>query len=241
MQRILIADDQVPDSKCSSEEEIRNYYSKKYKEIGFAEGFVFVRRLINLLKSRGYQVDSANTPEIALELVSKETYSIVILDLGWYTATNMAYDDRMVLGWKLVDEIRKHTSAQIIMFSNRFFEDQELARTAAEKGCLPFYKSYDDICAKNLIVTIRWAILQRNSVHALNDEEKLYSFKMYKRLSSVLLLSVILGLLLLLVTVNLIVTGKADSTVAAAAFGIVSTFVSGVIFKYISEYRSRIY
>jgi len=51
----------------------------------------------------------------------------------------------------------RRPSAQIIMFSHQFYENQELAATAAEKGCLPVYKTYDDACARNLLVTVKWA------------------------------------------------------------------------------------
>ncbi len=82
MQRVLIADDQVPDSKLSSDEEIRDHYTKLYKDREFAEGFVFIRKLINLLRARGYSVDCADTPAKVIDLVKNETYDVVVLDLG---------------------------------------------------------------------------------------------------------------------------------------------------------------
>ena len=240
MQRVLLADDQVPDSKLSSDEEIRHHYTTLYKDKEFAEGFVFIRKIINLLKARGYHVDSADTPAKVLDLVKRETYNVVILDLGWYTAENIPYDDRMILGWQLAAEIHRNSSAQVLMFSNRFFEDQELSRTAAEKGCLPVYKSYDEACARNLIVTVRWAMLQKNPAETLSDEQKIYSFRMYRRLSNVLLASIIASLLLLLFTVGLVVTNQTASTIASSVFGVVATFVNGAIYKYVAEYKKSI-
>jgi hypothetical protein len=126
------------------------------------------------------------------------------------------------------------------MFSNRFYEDQELSKTAAEKGCLPVYKSYDEACARNLIVTVRWATLQKNPTETLSDEQKIYSFRMYRRLSNVLLVSIISSLLLLVFTVVLVVTNRTASTIASSVFGVVATFVSGVIYKYVAAYQKTI-
>ncbi len=240
MQRVLIADDQVPDSKLSSDEEIRDHYTKLYKDTEFAEGFVFIRKLINLLRARGYSVDCADTPAKVIDLVKNETYDVVVLDLGWYTIENIPYDDRMILGWQLAEGIHRNSSAQILMFSNRFYDDQELARTAAEKGCLPVYKSYDEACARNLLVTILWAILKKSLTETLRDEQKLYSFRMYRRLSNVLFVSIVSSLLLLLSTVVLVVTNQTTSTIASSIFGVVATFVSGVIYKYVAAYQKAI-
>lgn len=240
MKRILLADDQVPDIKLSSDDQIRDHYTSLYKDKGFAEGFVFIRNITNLLKTRGYHVDLADNPRDVLDLVKAETYDVVVLDLGWYTVENMPYDDKMILGFELVDEIQRNSSAQILMFSNRFYEDQELARTAAEKGCLPVYKSYDKACARHLIVNVLWACLQKGPAERLSDEQKFYSFRMYKRLSTVLLASIASSLLLLLIAVFLVVTNETTATVAASAFGVVSTFVSGVIYRYVTEYRKAI-
>jgi hypothetical protein len=240
MQRLLIADDQVPDSNLSSENEIRDHYARLYRDQGFAEGFVFLRKLINLLRARGYNVDCANTPDKVIDLVKTETYNVVVLDLGWYAIDNMPKDDKMILGWELADEIQRNSSARILMFSNRFYEDQELARTAAEKGYLPVYKSYDDACARNLLVTIRWAALQKSHTETLSEEQKIYSFRMYRRLSNVLLASIISSLVLLLITVILVVTNKTETTIASSIFGVIATFVSGVIYKYVDAYKKNI-
>ena len=240
MHRLLIADDQVPDSSLSSEEEIRNYYLKLYKDSGFAEGFVFMRKLIKLARERGYEVDCVSTPPKVIDLVKKETYEVVVLDLGWYTFDKLPYDERMVLGWKLAKEIQQNSSAQILMFSNRFFEDQELARTAAEMGCLPVYKSYDEVCARNMLVTILWATLRKNLADTLTNERKIHSFRMYRRLSNVLLASIMSSVILLLATVVLVVRNAAQTTVASSIFGVVAVFFSRGIYKYVSAYQKSI-
>jgi CheY-like chemotaxis protein len=226
MQKMLIADDQVPNGNLSSEADIRDHYGRLYGDPGFAEGFVFIRRLINLLRTRGYSVDSANTPDRVIELAKNETYNLVVLDLGWYTVEKMPKDEKMVLGWKLAEEIKRNSSAQILMFSNRLYEDQELAHTAAEKKCLPVYKSYDDACLKNLLVTIRWAAFHKSSAETLTEEQKFYSFKMYRWLSKVLLASILGSLVLLLATVILVVTNNTETTVASSIFGVVSTLLA---------------
>ncbi len=246
MPRVLFADDQIPDSTLfsCSDDEIRDHYTKLYRKEKFAEefaeGFVFMRRLVNLLKSRGYQVDTADTPATVSDLAKRTTYSVIVLDLGWWTVQDMSYEDKMVLGWSLAAEIRQNSSAPILMFSNRFDKDAELARTTAEKGCLPVYKSYDEACGKHLIVTMLWAALQKSFAETLDDEERIHSFRMYKRLSAVLLASIVCALLLLVVTVVLVVAQQTKFTIASSAFGIVTTFVSGVVYKYVAEYRKSI-
>jgi hypothetical protein len=40
MYRLLIADDQAPDSDLSSENEVMDLYSSRYQDSGFAAGFV---------------------------------------------------------------------------------------------------------------------------------------------------------------------------------------------------------
>jgi len=237
MFRLLIADDQVPDSKLGSEREVRDHYLERYRDPGFSEGFVFIYRLVNFLKENNYKVDVADTPAAALELVKKYTYDVIVLDLGWWTIDGMAYDDKMRLGWQMAEEIRKTSPAQILMFSNRFYKDETLAKTTAEMGCLPVYKSYDDVCARNLLVTIRWATLRKPLAQVISEETKAYSFRMYRRLSSVLLGAIVSSVALLLVSVSLAALQKTPETVIASVFGTVSTFMNGAIYKYVSEYR----
>jgi len=237
MYRLLIADDQVPDSNLSSDQEIKEHYMRRYQDSGFAAGFVFMYNLMNLLKTQGYEVDSANTPAKAIELVKRSSYDVIILDLGWWTAKKK---DKMILGWQIAKEMQRNSPAQILMFSNRFYEDQELAETTAEMGCLPVYKSYDDACTKNLVVTIRWATLRKAPGQVLDEETKAYSFKMYRRLSNVLLGTIIATVILLLVSVGLAAKGLTGPTVISTIFGAMSTLANTTIFKYVSDYRKSI-
>src|SRR2546423_10800041 len=155
MTRILIADDLIPERSFSSDQEVRNHYLMKYKDdrnaVELAEWFVFFRKLMLLLRERGYEVDGANTPVTALDFVKRNTYDAIVLDLGWYTLENMSYDDKMLLGFSIADQIRQYSPAQILMFSNRFPERSDLAATAAEKGLLPVYKSHDEACMYHLL------------------------------------------------------------------------------------------
>ena len=71
MTRILIADDLIPERSFLSDQEVRNHYLMKYKDdrnaVELAEWFVFFRKLMLLLRERGYEVDGANTPVTALD------------------------------------------------------------------------------------------------------------------------------------------------------------------------------
>ena len=116
MFRLLIADDQVPDSNLASEQEVLEHYSKRYKDSGFAAGFVFIYKLMKFLKAQNYEVDSANTPSKAIELVKRRTYDVIILDLGWWTIESMAYDDKMILGWRIAKDIQQNSPAQYLCF-----------------------------------------------------------------------------------------------------------------------------
>lgn len=236
MSRLLIADDQIPDKSLTSEEMVMSYYLDQYDE-KFAKGFVFLYQLAKRLKSRGYQVDCTNNLSELRRLIGKETYNAIVLDLGWWTITDMAHDDKMVLGFTLAEEIKKRSSAPILMFSNRFYDDDGLAKTAAEQGCLPVYKSYDEACMKNMLVTIRYATNIKRTTELLKDEQKLYAFHMYRRLSSVLLGTILTTVILLLAAVVLAALDLTAASVIASTFGFVSTFINGTIYKYVSAYR----
>jgi hypothetical protein len=236
MHRVLIADDMAPDSNLKSEQEVIAHYSKLYPNTDFAVGCAFMYRLIKLLRSQGYQVDPANTPAEALRLAAAKSYNVIVLDLGWWTQKK-GDDKKMVLGFQIADNMRARSPAQILMFSNRFFDDEALARTAAEKGCLPVYKSYDDVGAKSLLVTIRWAVLRKTVAATVRDQGKFISLRMYRRLSNVLLGSIISAVALLFVAVALAVFKRTSARMVASVFGTVTTFVNGAIYRFVSEYR----
>ena len=240
MSIVLIADDQVPKGDLGSEDEIRRYYLDEYKDPEFAEGFVFLYKMIRTLKSQGYKVDAVSRPGDVLKSVQSEQYDAIVLDLGWWTVRDMVYDDKMVLGWSIAEQIKEHASSPIIMFSNRFFEDQDLARTAAEKGLLPVYKSYDDVCIRQVLVTIRYAVMTKPVKpikEAVLDEQRVYAFKMYRRLSTVLLGAIIASVALLLVSVTLAVVKLATASIVSSVFGFVLTFINGAVFRYVRQYK----
>lgn len=241
MYRVLIADDQAPDSSLTSEQEVLAHYSSLYQDTQFAAEFAagcaFMYRLMNLLRSQGYRVDHANTPAEALRLAAAESYNVIVLDLGWWTVKNMSHNEKMVLGFRIAEELRAKSPAQILMFSSRFLDDEDLARTAAEKDCLPVYKSYDDVAAKSLLVTIRWVSLRKTAAATVRDERKFISLRMYRRLSNVLLGSIISAVALLFVAVVLAVFQKTPESIVASVFGTVTTFFNGAIYRFVAEYR----
>lgn len=253
MTRVLLADDQAPDPKFDhlSDAELRQHYLEKYDDQGFAEGFVFLRELARRLGELGYEVDCANTPEEAVRQCAKHDniYDVVILDLGWYTVTTMLYDQRMRLGWKIADDVRQHQSAPILMFSNRFLKDDRLAQTTAEKGLLPVYKTSDAACADHLLVTVRWAASTRSAAELLEQqrkllelrvaqEERLRSLRMYRWLSEILLGSIVLSVALIAVTVVfMLVYPDRDAAGVSSVLGLLSTFISGVVYQFIRYYR----
>ncbi len=236
MYRVLIADDQVPDNSLSSEEDVKTHYLNQYDQ-EFAKGFVFLYKLAKLLKSRGYEVDCANNPAKLRRLIEKENYNAVVLDLGWWTIKDKAYDEKMILGWKLGEYVKDHSPAPILMFSNRFYEDDELAKTTAEMGYLPVYKSYDEASMKNLLVAIKYATFGKSPTDLLNEKQKLHAFHMYRRLSTVLLGTITSAVILLLAAVVLAAIQLTTATVISSAFGVVCTFMNAGIYKYVSEYR----
>jgi CheY-like chemotaxis protein len=237
MHRILVADDQVPDPKLRSEKEVLDHYTALYKDPKFAAGFVFMFRLLNLLGDSGYKVVSARTPSDVRRLTSGQTYSAIVLDLGWWTTKMMGFEEKMRLGFPLAEEIKKSCGGPILMFSSRFLEKEELAKTAAEAGCLPVYKSYDDECAKHLLVTLRWAVLRGSSAFSPGDERKVIALNMYRRLSNVLLYTVVASAALLLLAVALVILRHDRATLITSVFGFVSTFMNGAIYGFVSKYR----
>lgn len=240
MYRLLIADDQIPDCNLASEQEISDEYTKRYSDPSFAAGFVFMHNLIRMLKNEGYQVDCANNPSAAVNLAKKNQYDVIVLDLGWFTVKDLPHDDKMLLGNNIAEEIRANSSAPIIMFSSRFLEDEKLAESAAERGLLPFYKGYDVASAKHLLVAIRWAARNKSFDIGISERAKLYSFTMYRRLSAVLLGAIICSVVLLLVSVALAASRNDGGAYKSSAFGVVSTFINGAVYKFVCDYRDQL-
>lgn len=238
MIKVLIADDQVPKRGLGSEAKIKSYYFKKYKDIEFAEGFVFFSKLIRTLKSQGYKVDAVNKQTDVIKAVKNVEYDVIVLDLGWWTETKLLYDDKMVLGWELNEQIQKLTAAPVIMVSNRFFDDHELARTATEKGLLPLYKSYDEACIRQIVVAIRYAVFVKPPIkETVITEHKKYAFKMYKRLSVILLGAIMASVTLLLISVAFAVINPTSASIISSVFGFVLSFINGAIYRYIQQYK----
>ena len=256
MTRVLLADDQAPDPKMYhfSDAELRLRYLEEYKDEEFAEGFVFLRGLVKKLGDHGYNVDCANTPEQAVKHCAERgnTYDAIILDLGWYTITTIPYNQRMRLGWKIADVLRQYQSAPILMFSNRFLEDERLAQTTAEKGLLPVYKTSDAACADHLLVTVRWAACSRSAAELIEQqrellelrvvqEAKLRSLRTFRWLSDILLGSIVLSVALIAVTVVFtLVHPQGEFASVSSILGLLSTFISSVIYQFIRYYRRDI-
>jgi CheY-like chemotaxis protein len=249
MTRILIADDQIPEGKLKSENEVRDYYMALHKDsplaTEFAEGCVFFHRLIIQLRDRAYEVDCANTPEAARDFVRCKTYDAIILDLGWWALKDQP--ERMSLGWQIAKQLRESSSAPILMFSNRFLANDELAKTAAENHLLPIYKSYDEACAKYLLLMIRWATHRaalaeqlRGEQQRLLGEKQRIALRMYSQLSKVLLISIALGGFLVIVTLIYVLQNNSAVTLASTVFGLVSSFISAVIYNYVRKYEESI-
>lgn len=252
-QRVLLADDQAPDPKMRhlSDAELRQHYLEKYKDHGFAEGFVFLRGLVKKLGVHGYSVDCANTPEEVVKQCSKpgNIYDAIILDLGWFTVTTMSYDQKMQLGWDLAEKLRQHQSAPILMFSSRFLEEERLAQSTAEKGLLPVYKTSDEACADHLLVTVRWAASSRSAAELIDQQRKLLELRVqqekelralrtYQWLSNILLGSIVLSLTLMAVTVVfMLVYPDRRAAGVSSVLSLLSGFISTVIYKIMRDYR----
>jgi CheY-like chemotaxis protein len=263
MTRVLLADDQAPDPKMRhlSDAELRQRCLEEYKDLlvevevpdtekeNFADGFVFLRKLVNQLQERGYTVDCATSPEEAVEKAKSNVYDAIILDLGWFTVRTKSYDEKMRLGWDIADVLRQHQSAPILMFSNRFLQDAQRAQTTAEKGLLPVYKTSDEACASHLLVTVRWAASSRSAAELLEQQRKLWellaeqevklgSIRTFRWLSNILLVSIVLNVALIAVTVVFTLV-HFDRKVAdvSSVLGLLSTLISGGIFQLIRYYR----
>jgi CheY-like chemotaxis protein len=261
MTRILLADDQAPDPKMDhlSDAELRQHYLKyehqefveEYERQEFAEGFVFMRELVKTLRVHAYKVDCANTPEETAKKCAEpgNIYDAIILDLGWYTVTTMLYDKRMLLGWDIAEKLRQHQSAPILMFSSRFLKNERLAQSTADKGLLPVYKTSDAACADHLLVTVRWAASSRSAAEVIDQqrkllelrvdqEEKLRSLRTYRWLSDILLGSIVLSVALMAVTVVfMLVYNDKNAASVSSVLGLLSTFISSVIYQFIRYYR----
>jgi CheY-like chemotaxis protein len=215
MVRVLFADDQVPDAKLVSDDQIRSHYAKLYPNPpDFADGFVFMRHMVKRLQDEAYEVAAAATPNEVRRLIRDRAYDVVVLDLCWYAAGSRHDATATDLGWQLAQQVKSAApSAQIIMFSHQFYENQELAATAAEKGCLPVYKTYDDACARNLLVTVKWAANRVSAQTGRIEELKDFDLGEYKLLSRLLLVSIAAAIALLLVSVLFVVVNLTAATV----------------------------
>ena len=275
MTLVLLADDQAPDPKLGhlSDAELRRHCLEEYKDLlaeekisdagkaDFAEGFVFFRKLVNQLLEEGYAVDCVTSPEEAIEKAKSNVYDVIILDLGWFTVRTKPYEEKMLLGWKIADDLRQqHQSAPILVFSNRFWKETPRAQTTAQKGLLPVYKTNDEACASHLLVTVRWAAYapkmleeRRKLAEQLATERRLVleerqrvveleakasSLQTSQRLSLILLGSIVLNVALIAVTVVfMLVYPDREVAKVPSVLGLLSTLISGGIFAYIRYYR----
>jgi hypothetical protein len=156
IKKILLADDQVPDPVLQTREQVRAFYTERYNDPGFAEGFVFLFELLAELRDNAYEVTAVNRIEDVGPAAEAAEFHAIVLDLGWYTDATTPYAERMAKGWEIAERLKARSAAPIVMFSNRFPEKNNLAEIAAEAGLLPVYKSYDANCIKNLLVTLKY-------------------------------------------------------------------------------------
>ena len=118
--------------------------------------------------------------------------------------------------------------------------NDELPKTAAENHLLPIYKSHDEACAKHLLFTIRWITDRRTLAEQLRAEQKIYALRMYRRLSNALIGSIVVGWILVAVTLIFVLRNNSEVTLASTVFGLVSSFISGAIYRYVREYQKSL-
>jgi CheY-like chemotaxis protein len=255
MIRLLLADDYVPDGNLSSDQAIRDHflhqYSNDQNRDEIAEWAIFLRGLVRLLEQQAYQVDCASTPDQARDLTKHQRYDAIILDLGWYAlfaSGHIDYDRAMIYGFTLGNEIRQSSPVPILMFSNRYYEKDDLARTAADLGFLPAYKSNDETCKKQVLVTIRWlldkaTLEDRRREEATNHALQMYrdhALRMYKWLSYTLIGSIGLGGILAVVALVNVFRDSLEVTAAATVFGLISSFIGRTIYVYIKKFEESL-
>jgi len=250
MKKILLADDQIPDDKFKTNNEILEKYRKVWNEehkvweddLNFANGFVFMKKMIGVLRDDGYDVTIVNKAKEIIPAVKKRKVDCVVLDLGWYLEYSLGYDEKMSLGWTIAENIQEITpSTPIIMFSNRFPGRNDLVETAAEKHLLPIFKEEDDTCIKSLQVAIKYSITRGGDVKdIINEKKKTFNFEMYKTLCTVLIISIIvmsgaiLGSLFLSIS-N--VPNKSQLSIITGTISAGSTFLNLIIYSYIKRFN----
>ncbi|TET11118.1 MAG: response regulator [Candidatus Thorarchaeota archaeon] len=168
MIRILFADDQIPEydipeSKISQDE----------REM---------RKAVQKLKDAGYHVDVARTLKESIDQVKKKRYDIAIIDLGWYYDKSVSSSEQPTAGWEICRAVTEANEALLaskltkgrmkptfqIMHSQRLMGDATITMTAASRGALPVFKSYNQASHEALVAAVKF--VEENAIEKSIEE-----------------------------------------------------------------------
>jgi hypothetical protein len=170
--KVLYVDDHIPDTSIPDEKDLikstlkERHPNKKDEALDeWVRVYYYARRVIRALQDATYEVVSANNYQDAIQLVENSQFDVAIIDLGWYNDNNLPIEvqkNRGNAGWYICDKIdeidkkeQRHPTLKIA-FSNRFTSQPDLSIIAAQKGALPFFKTYHETNAMALRAVVEF-------------------------------------------------------------------------------------
>lgn len=238
--KILIADDQIPDESIP-EEKILEVIGSRYSGAnpGFINAFAFMRKMVNRLRDSGLEVDTCNEVSQVENMLSIHEYDIAIIDLGWYGDNHIKESERRFKGWEIVDHIQSsHPKLPVIMYSNRFLDNDDIAMGAAERKVLPIYKNYKDTCITNLIAAIKF--IEKSNEETITTKLNSVDFETYTVLSKITITLFVVALIFIVIGVSLIFLKKLEVGIMTSVVSIFTSVMSGLFWKYLVKIRKNI-
>ncbi|HAW51985.1 MAG TPA: hypothetical protein DCX54_06600 [Flavobacteriales bacterium] len=233
--KILIADDHIPDEDVI-ENEIEKFVEEKYqsRDPKLIERFVFMRKMLNKLRSAGFEIDACNHAAAVDSFIQENDYDAAVIDLGWYADDDITYNNQPFEGWHIIEIVQKKRPAlPVIMYSNRLYEDPLIPLGAADKGVLPVYKYFEDACIDNLIAILRF-------VSSMKEQVRRIDTKTYKNISIITTTLMVVALIFLVLGLGMLLLNKTEEGQLTAGVSFITSMMSGVFWKYLSDVRKNI-
>ena len=126
----------------------------------------------------------------------------------------------------------------VIMYSNRFLENDDIALGAANRKVLPIYKNYKDTCITNLIAAIKF--IEKSREETIGSKVNEVDLNTYTILSKITISLFVVAVIFVVIGISLLFSGSIEAGVMTSAVSIFSSVMSGLFWKYLSKIRQNI-
>jgi hypothetical protein len=217
--------------------------------------------IIQSLRDFGYHVTPARTFATAEKEITKTSFDLAIIDLGWYMDATIPQTERATAGWALCNklddiDVKKGRRTPQILFSSRFPDQPELSREAAKRQKLPVFKEptanvRNSIMAAVGFVEATLATQQGNSKSADSYTQELRNISLsffkeplrdYRQWAVFTMIFVALSLLILITSITLVIFGviKVQVATLSSIASIVSGIISTLLYRRLSQTQKTV-